>query len=132
MPLRIEDIKKDQIPISFLKKGQVHVRVGPCSVKSLNSKKIPLDGRHYVCAGTIILKNGKKLRSNFEINTYKFDFLERNTVKVFIEKEKAWYYINEQELFDVLGITQNEAFPYLWLPDKPLEYHKKGPYPMNA
>jgi len=47
--------------------------------------------------GTIILKNGIELQANFEINTHTFDFLERDTVKVFIETEQAWYSMDEQE-----------------------------------
>ena len=88
MPLRLADIERYGAPISFLNKGEVHVRVGPCSSSVLGSPKIPLDGRHYVCAGTIILKNGARLQANFEINTNTFDFLERDTVKIYIDKEK--------------------------------------------
>jgi len=131
MPLRIADIEKYVAPISFLDKGKIQVRIGPCSATFLTSNKIPLDGRHYICAGTIILKNGIKLRANFEINTHTFDFLERDSVKVFIEKEGAWYDIDEKELFTIIGLTQEQALPYMWLPDRPLDYHKQGPYPMK-
>lgn len=96
----------------------------------MNAKKIPLDGRHYICAGTVILKDGTKLQANFEINTHTFDFLERDTVKVFIDNESAWYYIDEDELFDILKIKKEDALPYMWLTDIPLDYHNKGPYPM--
>ena len=69
--------------------------------------------------------------ANFEINTHTFDFLERDTVRVFIKKEQAWYSMEEQELYDILGLTKEEALPYTWLPDRPLSYHEKGPYPMK-
>ena len=83
MPLRLDDIERYGAPISFLGAGEVDVRVGPCSTSSLKSKKIPLDGRHYICSGNIILKNGMELQVNFEINTHTFDFLERDSVKIY-------------------------------------------------
>ena len=130
MPLRLKDIEQHGVPISFQNKGTAMVRVGPCSASPLQVEKIPLDGRHYVCAGTIILKTGTRLQANFEINTHTFDFLERDTVKIYIDNEKAWYSIDEQELYDILVIKKEDALPYRWLPDIPLDYHDKGPYPM--
>ena len=59
MPLRLKDIEQHGVPISFQNKGTAMVRVGPCSASPLQVEKIPLDGRHYVCAGTIILKTGQ-------------------------------------------------------------------------
>ncbi len=131
MPLRLKDVEDYGAPISFQKKGQIDVRVGPCSSTIWRGDKIPLDGRYYICAGTIILKNGTKLQANFEINTHTFDFLERDTVKIFIEKEQAWFYMKEDELYEILGFTKDEALPYTWLPDRPLDYHNQGPYPMK-
>jgi hypothetical protein len=131
MPLRLADIEKYGAPISFLNKGEVQVRVGPCSSSTLGNPKIPLDGRNYICAGTIILKNGMKLQANFEINTHTFDFLENDSVKVYIENERAWYYLDEHDLYELLGVTRDEVFPYTWLPDRQLDYHKPGPYPMK-
>jgi hypothetical protein len=132
MPLRLKEIEQYGAPISFQNKGTAMVRVGPCSASPLDLDKIPLDGRHYVCAGTIILKNGTKLQANFEINTHTFDFLECDTVKIYIDREKAWYYMAEEELYDVLGIQKADALPYKWLPDIPLDYHDKGPYLMKC
>jgi hypothetical protein len=131
MPFRLADIERYGVPIHFLEKGEVMVRVGPCSSTFLNASKIPMDGRYYICSGIIILKNGKKLIANFEINTHTFDFLERDTVKIYIDKEKTWYYIHEPELLNIIGITSEDAFPYTWLPDRPLDYHQAGPYPMK-
>ena len=130
MPLRLKDIEQNDAPISFLKRGEVRVRVGPCSANFWFENKIPLDGRHYICAGTIILKNGMKLLANFEINTHTFDFLERDTVQIYIDQEKAWYSMDEDELYEILGTTKEEALPYTWLPDKSLDYYIQGPYPM--
>jgi len=131
MPLRQTDIEQNGLPIYFENKGEVTVRTGPCSSSQLQSDKIPLDGRHYTCAGTIILKNGTALQANFEISTHTFDFLERESVKIYIEKEQAWYYIHEDELFEILGVAKEDALPYTWLPDKPIDYSDQGPYPMN-
>lgn len=131
MPLRLKDIEQSDFPIRFEDRGEVTVRTGPCNGSKLQTDKIPLDGRHYICAGSIILKNGKSLRANFDINTHTFDFLERDTVQIYIEQEKAWYYMNEDELFEILGVSKEDALPYTWLPDKPLDYSDHGPYPMN-
>jgi len=131
MPLRLGDIERYGAPIYFLKKGEVQVCVGPCSASFLGDQKIPMDGRHYICSGTIILKTGLRLFANFEINTHTFDFLERDSVKIYIDPEKAWYYTDEQELYDILGLTKEEALPFTWLPDRPLDYHARGPYPMK-
>jgi hypothetical protein len=131
MPLRLTDIEQYGAPIHFLNKGEIQVRVGPCSASTLRDLKIPLDGRHYVCSGTIILKNGLRLQANFEINTHTFDFLERDTVKIYIDQKKAWYYLDEPELYDLLGLTKEQAIPFTWLPDRPLDYHNPGPYPMK-
>ena len=131
MPLSLKDIKEYDLPIHFQETGTASIRCGPCSSKPLLVKKIPLDGRYYICAGTIIFKNGMKLQANFEINTHTFDFLERDTVRIFIEKENTWYGMNEPELFDFLKINKEDAVPYTWLPDIPLDYHTEGPYPMK-
>ena len=131
MPLREKEIERDGVPISFLKEGQVKALVGPCSAIFLRSNTIPLDGRHFYCAGTIVFKNGVKLRANFQINTHTFDFLERDSVLVYLTKEEAWYFIKEDELFDKLGSTRDDMLPYKWLTDVPLDYHEKGPYSMQ-
>ena len=131
MPVRLIDIERYGAPISFLDKGEIQVRVGPCSASFLHNKTIPLDGRHYICSGTIILKNGVRLQANFEISTHTFDFLERDTVKIYIDKEKAWYSFDEQELYDLIGVSKDEALPHTWLPDRPLDYHEEGPYLMK-
>lgn len=131
MPLRPEELEQQGIPISFLSKGTAMVRVGPGSAEHVLAAKIPLDGRHYICAGTIILKNGFRLQANFEINTHTFDFLEQNSVKVYLDKEQAWYFMNDPEVFDMLGVLEKDALPYKWLPDIPLDQHDPGPYAMK-
>jgi hypothetical protein len=113
----------------FLDPGQCTVLVGPCSGTSLRGSKIPLDGRHYICAGTVILKNGRELRAQLRIQTHHFDFLERDATHVFLED--VWYTMDEPELYKALRMKQKDALPYTWLPDVPLDYHVKGPYPMD-
>jgi hypothetical protein len=131
MPLRLDDIEKSGAPISFLGNGEVQVWVGPHSVKHFKESKIPLDGRRYSCSGTIIFNNGLEMTANFAINTHSFDFLERDTVKVHIKEERAWYYLHEEELYSKLQISKEEAFPFTWKTDVPLDYSNPGPYPMK-
>jgi len=115
--------------IYFEKPGEVTVLVGPCSGMPWKGAKIPLDGRHYRCAGKITLKTGKQLLARLSIRTHTFDFLELDGVWVCLEG--TWYGMNEPELYVALGITPEQALPYEWMPDRPLDYHKKGPYPMS-
>jgi hypothetical protein len=129
MPFRPKDLEAQGVPISFERPGEVTVRVGPCSGQSLKAKKIPLDGRRYICAGAIFLKNGSKLQANFEIQTHSLDFLDRESVQCLVGD--TWYGIDEPELWAALGISRKDALPYRWLPDVPLDYHDPGPYPMN-
>jgi hypothetical protein len=128
MPLYIKEIEDYQLPVSFPKRNQVKVMVGPCSASYLKSKKIPLNGLHYQCAGEIICKNGQKLRASFMINTHHFDFLDRESVRIHLDD--GYYTFDEKELYEKLNLTKEEIFPYLWQTDIPLDYHKTGPYPM--
>jgi hypothetical protein len=130
MPIREQDIEeKFDGRIHFEKPGEVIVIVGPCTGHLWKEPRIRLDGRHYKCAGTIILKNGEKLFANFRIRTDSFDFLERDTV--YCKLGETWYRTNEPEFFEALGIMPEDALPYTWLPDVPLDYREKGPYPMD-
>ena len=128
MPFRLDDIEKDGIPILFLDEGKAMVYVGPCTAVAFLDSKIPLDGRHYLLAGKIEFTNGKILRANFEINTHTFEFLETDTVKVFIEEERTWYYIFDDKLEDIIGLDLKNNFTFKWIPDIPLDFHKKSPY----
>jgi hypothetical protein len=131
MPFFLEDIKKYGAPIYFLKENEVRALCGPCTSEKLNKKKIPLDGRHYECAGLVHLNNGLTLRANFQINTHTFNFLEIDSVIVFIESKNAWYYLKDDELCDVLKISKEDIFPFEWMPDIPLDYIKPAPYKMK-
>jgi len=129
MPITPETIRQTDGRIHFEKPGQATVLVGPCTGRTWKEKKIAMDGRHYKCAGTIILKNGTKLFANLPIKTHTFDFLERDWV--YCQIGDTWYRPDEPEFLTVLGITSEEAFPYTWIPDIPLNYHKPAPYPMD-
>lgn len=130
MPIREKDIEeKYDGRIHFEGPNEVTVLVGPCSGLLLREPTIPMDGRHYKCGGKIILKNGREVRASLALQTHTFDFLERDGV--WCKVEDTWYKPDEPEFLVALKITEEEAFPYTWLPDRPLAYHEKGPYPMN-
>jgi len=126
MPIYDSDL--DKLPIWFHKPGEATVIAGPCSAMAFKEKKIPLDGRHYGCAGKVILRNGTELRTDLRIQTHNFDFLEPDGVCCRIDG--AWYQLSERELLVKLGLKFEEAFPCNWLPDVPLDYHEPGPYPV--
>jgi hypothetical protein len=132
MPFYLEDINKHGAPIYFLNENEVRVLCGPCTVEYLKIKKIPLDGRYYDCSGLVHFNNGLTLRANFQINTHTFNFLEVDSVVVFIESKNAWYYLNEDELYDVLNISKEDIFPFEWMPDIPLDYSTPAPYKMKT
>lgn len=67
--------------------------------------------------------------ANLRIQTHNFDFLERDGV--WVQVGDLWYQFNEPELFPALRMLPEEALPYTWLPDPPLDYHESGPYPMQ-
>jgi hypothetical protein len=130
MPIREIDIwDKFDGRICFEGPNEVTVMVGPCSGLLLNDAKIPMDGRHYKCGGVIILRNGRHLRASLSLRTHTFDFLEREAV--WCKIQDTWYKTEEPEFLQALGLSHDDAFPYTWLPDRPLAYHEKGPYAMN-
>lgn len=116
-----------ELPISFCsREGETWVKVGPCSITAWKKRKIPLDGREYKCAGTIILRNGKELRASFSITTTNFDFIIMDTL--YIPVKGTWYRWNEPQLLDALNLSKEEFIPYQWKTDKSLDYHVKAPY----
>jgi hypothetical protein len=129
MPIKPEIFTNPDCRIHFEKPGEATVLNGPFSGKAWKETKITMDGRHYKCAGKVILKNGTELFANLPIRTHTFDFLEREGVYCLIED--TWYRPDEPEFLEKLGITSDEAFPYTWMPDRPLNYHIPGPYPMD-
>ncbi len=122
-------IEESDYRIHFEDPGQVTVLVGPCSGQRWKPHKIPMDGRHYKCAGKIILKNGAELRANLPIRTHTFNFLEREGV--YCQIGDTWYSPDEPEFLSTLGLLAEQTFPFTWLPDRPLDYHEPGPYPMD-
>lgn len=127
MPFTKDDL--NNFPISLEGEKEVTVLAGPCSGKAFKGEKIPLDGRHYKCGGTIILKNRKKFRASLSIQTHTFDFLELDGTYIFYND--VWYKWDEQEFLQLINETEKSAFPFKWIPDIPLDYHNKGPYPMS-
>jgi hypothetical protein len=113
-------------PISFTGRNSARVWVGPNSVSPFSKKKIPLDGRKYELGGEIILKNGIYLSASFRIDTSRFNFLVKDSVWVLVDD--YWYHLDEPELLEKFKITSDEAFPFKWVPDIPLDYYKKSPY----
>lgn len=105
------------------------VRLG-ISGKPLDSATIPLDGRRYICGGEIILRNSRRLRAHFEIVTRQFAILDRESVWCTLDGD-LWYKIDEPGLLRALGVSRSEILPYQWLPDRPLDHHQRGPYPMK-
>lgn len=128
MPFTPKDLY--ELPISFCNsKGETWVIVSPNSKAPWFEKRIPLDGREYICAGTIFLKNGTELRASFSITTTTFDFIKMDTV--YIPVNETWYRWDEPELLIALGINEVDFVPYKWKSDKPLDYSEKGPYLIN-
>lgn len=126
MPITEQQIEDSGAPIAFERPGRASVRIGPCEAMAWQEDVIPLDGRHYVCAGRIRFRNGTELRAQFEINTHTFDYLDY--AHCFING--TWYEVNEPELYKVLGLTQDEARPFTWWTDIPLE-GEPGPHAEN-
>lgn len=100
--------------------------VGPCSKSIWQAYKIPLDGRKYICAGTITFKNGQNFRASFYVDTTSFDFVNKATIYLNIGDD--WYNLEEPDLLTKLNITQDDIYPLKWQTDRPLDYHVKTPY----
>lgn len=129
MPILKKDIDEYGLPISFPVKKEVNVFVGPCTTQSWTKKKIPLDGRHYRCAGIIICNNGDSFEVSFDIRTHIFDFLDKESV--YVQLEDGYYSLDEDLFLEKTGLAKEDIYPYKWMPNVPLDYHEKGPYQMQ-
>ena len=127
MPLTQQQAYESDL-FNFCRPGECRVFVGPCSVTPWIEPAIALDGRHYRCTGSVFLRTGQELFANLYIQTHSFDFLQRDSV--WVRHGDIWYHPDEPELYAALGVAREDALPYTWLPNPPLAYHKKGPYPM--
>lgn len=105
------------------------VFVGPCTVESLRSSKIPLDGRKYIVHGDVEFRTGRRLRARLVIDTTDFDFLELDGT--FVHLDGTWYSFEEHELYTAMGTSREHALPFTWEPDIPLDYDEQPPYPMR-
>ncbi len=127
MPLKLSDIKKYSIKIA--EKGEVLAWIGPCSVKKIDLKQIPLDGRKYECAGRVFLSNGLDLQASFRIKKSDEPLLIDDSI--YTKIDDVWYKLGEPEFFIKTELENDDVFPIEWIPDIPLLTHIKGPYKMN-
>ncbi len=127
MPFTKKDL--EDLPISFCRKDDVWVIVGPCSATYWRDYKIALDGRKYQTGGTITFKNGQEFRASFYIDTTTFEFVSKESIYLSIGDD--WYRIEEPEILTKLNITQDDIYPLKWQTDRPLDYHVKAPYTLT-
>lgn len=103
--------------------------VGLCSKTSWLESRISLDGMRYSCGGKILLKNGITLRASLQLQTHTFGFLER----AYCYLDEIWYSLDEPELLRKLGISSSDdAFPFKWSTDIPIDFSNVGSYQMKA
>lgn len=103
----------------------------PKEISEMHQKKgdeelIPIDGGHYECSGQVILDDGTRLPARFEIHTDTLDLIAQDSIECQIRGK--WYNIDDPELYDALGVEEEEALPFKWQPDRPLDHEKSGPY----
>ena len=127
MSLKVSDIKKYSIQIA--EKNEVLTWVGPCTVKKLDYKEIPLDGRKYECAGTIFLANGLDLQASFRIKKSAEPLLIEDSI--YTKIDDVWYKLGEPDFFNKTELEKDDVFPVEWIPDIPLQTPAKGPYNME-
>jgi hypothetical protein len=129
MPRTEQDIEKLDgvwVPMS---PGEVRVNAGQHAAMIWREPIIPLDGRQFNCAGRIILRSGQELPANFSILTHLCFLLDQSSTICRIGT--TWYGVNEPELYETLGITREQALPFHWLPDRPLDCEDQDPYRMD-
>jgi hypothetical protein len=124
MPFTKKDL--EDLPISFCRKDDVWVIVGPCSATYWRDFKIALNGRKYQTGGTVTFKNGQSFRASFYVDTTTFDFVSKDTIYLSIGED--WYHIEEPELLTKLKITTDDIYPLKWQTDRPLDYHVRPPF----
>lgn len=126
MALSQREMNEQGVPILFLQKGDLIVTDGTYS-HFTDSATIPLDGRPYHCAGELVLRNGRRLRADFLIDTGKRHVLIRRSVWCSLDGD-LWYKYSDPELPKALGASKSEIFPFRWQPDRPFEHPDSGPY----
>jgi hypothetical protein len=129
-----EDIDDYGAPISFLRGEQVCVRQGLSRV-FLDTPRIPLDGRVYICGGEIILNNGDRIPAHFELDTSRSRPFIKDSVWCTPDHGKVWYRLDKREdvreLLEILSLTRADMFPIRWRPGRPLLHEDPGPYPVD-
>ncbi|HRD53429.1 MAG TPA: hypothetical protein PKY96_12355 [Flavobacteriales bacterium] len=127
MPFTKQDLAN--FPISFCRKDEVSVIVGPCSAKAWHERTIPLDGRKYHTGGVITFKNGLSFRASFYVDTTTFRFVSSESIYLHIGED--WYQINEPELLTKLQINRQDIYPLTWRTDRPLDHSERPPYTLE-
>ncbi len=127
MPIKEEAIEKYAIKIA--KADEVLVWIGPCSVKSIATDKIKMDGRRYECGGKVILNNQLELPASFRILTSGPQLLLEDSI--YTKIDNVWYSLHENDFYKTTGLSREDIFPIKWLPDTPLDIEDPGPYPMD-
>lgn len=127
MPFTKQDLAN--YPISFCRKDEVSVIVGPCSAKAWHERTIPLDGRKYHTGGVVTFKNGLSFRASFYVDTTTFRFVSSDSIYLSIGED--WYHLNEPELLTKLQITRQDIYPLTWRTDRPLDHSERPPYTLE-
>lgn len=128
MSLDERQLDRDGVPIAFEEPGQVTVRIEPSGGKAFKEPAIPLDGRTYICAGTIILPDDRTVRAQFELDTSARRILVRRSVWITLDSHQ-WYLLEDRQVHGVLGISRSSLKSWRWMPDRPLADCPPGPYP---
>lgn len=120
-------IEQNGLPLGFLHRGMANYRDGLSAVW-LGDEPVPLDGRVYHCGGEIILRDGRRLPAQIELDTaLDRPFVESHTWCTTDDGE-TWYRLDESELIDALAVKREEVFPVRWDPGRRLEHGDPGPY----
>ena len=103
-------IEQNGLPLGFLHRGMATYRDGNSAVW-LGDEPIPLDGRVYRCGGEIILRDGRVLPAQIELDTsLDCPFVGAHTWCT-TDHGETWYRLDEPDLLDALAMDREEAFP---------------------
>jgi hypothetical protein len=86
---------------------------------------IPFDYRSYVLYGHTILPNGTRIPTKFEIDTRKPTLLAGEG---YWHIDGIWYWPFEPDASRVLGVSAEEARPFRWTSNVPIETVEPPPY----
>ena len=89
-------------------------------------ESIPLDGRTYIFYGYTIFPCGIRVASDFEIDT-KCPTLLPKTARLW-HIDGTWYMSFHADALAVLGISPENARPFSWVPNVPIQTVEQPPY----